>query len=159
MAFDTASRDNLYLNRKGNKNEWEPKRLKSLGDFLVGMGLLNERANSGGDCYEAAGKYMMDKCVFSSRVDGCNLILVHGEVAGQGSLEGVTFGHAWVLDGGTAIDRSNGGNLQLPRAVYYAVGQINQIGNTHEYTMEEMRKKILNSGHWGPWDLETESGL
>jgi len=113
-------------------------------------------ANSGGDCYEAAGKYMMDKCVFG---DDCNLVLVHGEVAGQGALEGVTFGHAWVLDGGTAIDRSNGGNLQLPQAIYYAVGQIDRIGNTHEYTWEQARKMIIEYEHWGPWDLVTESGL
>jgi hypothetical protein len=113
-------------------------------------------ANSGGDCYEAAGKYMMDKCMFGS---DCNLILVHGEVAGQGALEGVTFGHAWVLDGGTAIDRSNGGNLQLPQAIYYAVGQIDQIGNTHEYTWEQARKMITDSEHWGPWELATETGL
>ena len=113
-------------------------------------------ANAGGDCYEAAGKYMMDKCMFG---DDCSLILVHGEVAGQGVLEGVTFGHAWVLDGGTAIDRSNGGNLQLPQAIYYAVGQIDQIGNTHEYTWEQARKMITDSEHWGPWELATETGL
>jgi hypothetical protein len=115
--------------------------------------------NDGGDCYEAAGKYIMDECVFGTAGDGCNLILVHGEVAGQGALEGVTFGHAWVLDGGIAIDRSNGGNLQLPRAFYYAVGQIDQIGNTHEYTWEQARKMIVDNEHWGPWDLVTETGL
>jgi len=113
-------------------------------------------ANAGGDCYEAAGKYMMDKCMFG---DDCSLILVHGEVAGQGVLEGVTFGHAWVLDGGTAIDRSNGRNLQLPQSIYYAVGQIDQISNTHEYTWEKARKMIVQYEHWGPWDLSTESGL
>jgi hypothetical protein len=113
-------------------------------------------ANSGGDCYEAAGKFMMDECMFS---DDCNLILVHGEVAGQGALEGMTFGHAWVLDGGTVVDKSNGRNMQLPQAIYYAIGQIDQIGNTHEYTWEQARKMITDNEHWGPWDLATESGL
>ena len=42
MAFGAASRKNLYLDRKGTENEWEPKRLKKLGDFLVGMGLIKE---------------------------------------------------------------------------------------------------------------------
>ena len=60
--------------------------------------------NANGDCYEAAGKYMMDNCMMG----GCSLILVHGEVQGQGHLGGVTYGHAWVLDGGTVIDVSNG---------------------------------------------------
>jgi hypothetical protein len=114
------------------------------------------QANSGGDCYEAAGKYMMDECMFG---DDCNLILVHGEVAGQGALDGVTFGHAWVLDGGTVIDQSNNRNLQLPRVLYYSLGQIDNIGNTHEYSWEQARKIIMEYGHWGPWDLATESGL
>ena len=44
-----------------------------------------------GDCYEAAGKYMMGSCL---RNPDCGLILVHGEVSGQGPLEGITYGHA-----------------------------------------------------------------
>jgi hypothetical protein len=111
--------------------------------------------SSGGDCYEAAGKYMMDNCMF-----GCsNMILVHAEVMGQGPLEGTTFGHAWVLNGGTVVDMSNGRNLQLPQEVYYALGQIDRIGNIHEYTWEEARQMIVDNEHWGPWDLETESGF
>ena len=110
---------------------------------------------AGGDCYEASGKYMMDNCMFGS----CELTLVHGEVMGQGPLEGVTYGHAWVLSGDTVIDVSNGGNLQLPKSVYYAVGQIDNIGNIVEYTWGEARKKIMDYEHWGPWDLTTKSGL
>ena len=110
----------------------------------------------GGDCYEASGKYIMDECMFG---DDCSLILVHGEVAGQGALDGVTFGHAWVLDGGTVIDKSNGRNLQLPQSLYYGLGRIDQIGNTHQYTREQARKMITDNEHWGPWDLATESGL
>ena len=112
------------------------------------------QANSGGDCYEAAAKHMFENCVAE-----CDLILVHGEVAGQGSLEGVTYGHAWVLDGGTVIDRSNGRNLQLPQAIYYALGQIDQIGNTVQYSWSDVREKIMEYEHWGPWELETASGL
>ena len=112
-------------------------------------------SNKGGDCYEAAGKYMMDNCMFGS----CKLVLVHGEVMGQGHLEGVTYGHAWVLNGDTVIDVSNGGKLQLPKSAYYAIGQIDNIGNTIEYTWKEARKKIVNYEHWGPWDLVTETGL
>jgi hypothetical protein len=114
------------------------------------------QANDGGDCYEAAGKYMMDRCMFDS---GCDLMLVHGEVAGQGPLEGTTFGHAWILEGGMVVDRSNGRNVSMPQPVYYAVGQIDNIGNTHEYTWDEMRKHVTTLEHWGPWELRTESGL
>ena len=109
-----------------------------------------------GDCYEAAVKYMFDKCVFDP---SCNLILVHGEVMGQGPLEGVTYGHAWILDGDTVIDKSNNGSLTLPEAVYYSIGRINEIGNLHTYTWADARKKLIEFEHYGPWDLVTETGL
>tara|TARA_Y100000034_G_C6802745_1_gene360203 strand:- start:199 stop:645 length:447 start_codon:yes stop_codon:yes gene_type:complete len=128
--------------------------------------------NSGGDCYEAAGKYMMEKCL----IGDCNLTLVHGEVSGQGNLAGIRYGHAWVEDDGTVIDKSNGRNLKMPKVLYYSIGQIASAdmskwgqpgfghdvftgGNFHKYSWEDARKKILDYGHWGPWDLETESGL
>ena len=114
--------------------------------------------STGGDCYEAAGKFIMDKCGFGNP-DDCQFILVHGEVMGQGPIAGIPFGHAWVLDGSTVIDKSNGRDLAMPMQVYYAVGQIDRIDNVIEYPWEEARTKILDYGHWGPWDLETESGL
>jgi len=113
--------------------------------------------NRGGDCYEAAGRYMMQDCTFGN--DECGLILVHGEVMGQGAIRGIPYGHAWVLEGTTVIDKSNGRDLHVPQMLYYAIGQIDNIGNVIEYSWEEARTKILDYGHWGPWDLETESGL
>ena len=116
-------------------------------------------ANSGGDCYEAAGKYMTSQCMLSGDMGCDDVILVHGEVAGQGPLAGMTYGHAWILEGGAVVDKSNGRNLHLPRQLYYVIGSIDQIGNTHEYTWEETREMIMQYEHWGPWDLHTESGL
>ena len=122
-----------------------------------------------GDCYEAAGKYMMTKCQFGGNCD--NLTLVHGEVSGQGPLTGIRYGHAWVEDGDTVIDKSNGRDLRMPKAFYYAIGQIsretfdedgyNPVGgqNVHRYSWPEAREKIVGYEHWGPWDLVTESGL
>jgi len=112
-----------------------------------------------GDCYEAAGRYIMQECLTRLAGNGCELTLVHGEVMGQGPIEGITFGHAWLLDGDTVIDRSNGRDIQMPRMIYYLVGQIDRIGNVHEYTWEDARRYITMYEHWGPWDLETESGL
>ena len=111
--------------------------------------------NKGGDCYEAAGKYIMDKCMFGS----CSLILVHGEVMGQGKLGGITYGHAWILDGETVIDVSNGQNLKMPKQFYYAIGQIDNIANVYQYTWPEAREMIVRFEHWGPWELNTKSGL
>ncbi|MEO2157784.1 MAG: hypothetical protein ABGX31_00440, partial [bacterium] len=74
-------------------------------------------------------------------------------------IEGISFGHAWVEKGGNVIDKSNGRDMQLPAVVYYAVGQIDYLDNVVKYPWSEARKKILDYEHWGPWDLETSSGL
>ena len=145
-----------------------------IDEALIETATGPESVPTGGDCYEAAGKYMMGKCMTGD----CNLVLVHGEVSGQGDLTGVRYGHAWVEDGGTVIDKSNGRNLTLPKVFYYSLGQIASPdmskwgtpegmndpdlftgGNLHKYSWEEARAKILDSGHWGPWDLVTKSGL
>lgn len=108
-----------------------------------------------GNCYEAAGKFLMDQSLFGEK----GMTLVHGEVAGQGPLEGINFGHAWVEHNGMVIDKSNGRDIKIPVQVYYALGQIDRIDNTHRYTWDQANKKIASTGHWGPWDLKTSTGL
>jgi len=122
-----------------------------------------------GDCYEAAGKYILGLSrlymdgskVGGEAADASGLVLIHAEVAGQGPMEGTTFGHGFVLDTETdhIIDRSNGRNLQLPKVVYFAIGGIEDIGNYFEYSPEEMMDNLIKFKHWGPWDLKTRSGL
>lgn len=110
-----------------------------------------------GDCYEAAGKFMIS----NASKGGGKYVLVHGEVLGRGPLDGVNFGHAWVLDvdADMVVDNSNGGNVKIPRAVYYLLGHIEHIGNYHEYTAEQAMEKMRKFKHYGPWDLKTSSGL
>ena len=109
-----------------------------------------------GDCYQAAANYMLGQCL---RGENKHLILVHGEVCGQGPLEGVTYGHAWVLDGDMVIDLSNGRDLRVPKAVYYALGGIDRLNNTHQYTWEEAKVLLLTRKVYGPWELQTATGL
>jgi hypothetical protein len=111
-----------------------------------------------GDCYEAAIKFIMSKCMFGP---DCPFSIVHAEVAGQGSLDGVNFGHAYVIDkrNNIAIDTSNGKNVMLPREAYESMGKIDKIGNYHEYEWRDARKKMIEFEHYGPWDLETSTGL
>ena len=118
---------------------------------------VSRHAMGAGDCYEANGKYFMDHAVLPGSDKGMRL--VHGEVTGQGSLEGVKYGHAWVEDGNTVIDVSNGRNTRMPKALYYAIGQIDRNDNTHAYKPKEFRKKVMQHEHWGPWDLQTSTGL
>jgi len=112
----------------------------------------------GGDCYESAGKFVGEQLVAGA---ADRYLLVHGEVRGQGPLQGVNFGHAWVVDLTTnaVIDRSNGRDITMPRFIYYAIGGIEEIDNFHEYTAEEARDMMLKTGNYGPWDLITSSGL
>lgn len=104
-----------------------------------------------GDCFEVAGKYVAG-LGGTGRGSG---VLVHGLVTGQGPVAGLRFGHAWVEIGDEVMDRSNGRNLRLPRAVYYATGKID-ASSTFRYTPEQAREKMLDTGHYGPWDLKSE---
>jgi hypothetical protein len=104
-----------------------------------------------GNCFEAAGRYMMDHGA------GTNLVLVHGEVTGQGPIEGVKFGHAWIEDGNNIIDVSNGRDIRQPKDLYYRIGRIGN--NLKKYNYKQFIDKIVKTKVWGPWDLVTSSGL
>ena len=125
-----------------------------------------------GDCYEAAGKFILNLSllhmddegeVAGSEAKAEGLVLVHAEVRGQGPMEGVNFGHAFVVEQvagiEVVIDKSNGRDIRLPKPFYYMIGGIEDIGNYHEYTPTEMFRNMLKYRHWGPWDLKTSSGL
>ena len=127
------------------------------GGAALGLAARGRRAKGCGDCYEANGRYFMDHAVYRGSETG--LRLVHGEVTGQGPLSGVSYGHAWVEDGDDVIDVSNSRNVRMPKAVYYALGQIDRNANTHVYTPEQFRLKVTEYEHWGPWDLQTSTGL
>lgn len=116
-----------------------------------------KQAASGGDCYDANGEYFMGRSIFPGK--DASLRLVHGEVTGQGPMAGVNYGHCWVEDGNTVIDVSNGKTLKLPKAAYYALGQIDKNDNIHVYTPQQFRQKVVQYEHWGPWDLKTSTGL
>ena len=112
-------------------------------------------AGVGGDCYQANGRYFQD----NSYKVGSNLKLVHGEVMGQGSLNGITYGHCWCEDNSFVYDFSNGGKIKIPKDVYYLIGRIKEIDNFYKYSNKEFIDKIMEFEHWGPWDLKTRSGL
>jgi ribosomal protein S18 acetylase RimI-like enzyme len=103
-----------------------------------------------GDCYEAAGRHVMYDHLRNPK---STLRLVHGEVAGQGPMQGKTFGHAWVEDGDTVFDPSNGGNLRMPKKSYYALGKINELNNFHSYSPQEAARQMVELQHFGPWHL------
>lgn len=109
-----------------------------------------------GDCYQAAIEYLLSKALCDEQPE--NFKLVHGEVAGRGPLEGLTFGHAWIENNDTVIDTSNGNHVVMPKVLYYCLGCITQINNFHIYSWDEVRKKVVENKTYGPWDLKTASG-
>lgn len=138
----------------------------------------NSRLSGEGDCFPAAAHVMLDKM---SDPDVDDYRLVHGVVTGQEELDGVRFDHAWVertervpipadlldklspeqrerFDGATfeyVIDRSNGGNVNMLRARYYHLGQIDET-EVRRYTIREAMKAMARTGHYGPWDDEDD---
>ena len=113
-----------------------------------------KHSSSLGDCYEANGRHFMSYGHINN-----HLKLVHGEVMGQGPLEGISYGHCWCEDNNTVYDYSNGRSLELPKKVYYLMGKIDSLDNLYKYNIREFNDKVLKFKHWGPWDLKTRSGL
>jgi predicted ABC-type ATPase len=119
----------------------------------------------GGDCYKTAGDFVLDnKLLGETRTNKIKFVgephVVHAQVTGQGEISGLKYGHAWVEDDVLVYDYSNGRKLEIPKNLYYAVGKIKTTKPRYfKYTFEQARKKMLDSGHYGPWDLKTESGL
>jgi hypothetical protein len=77
-------------------------------------------------------------------------------VRGQGAVSGLRFPHAWVEDGDTVLDYSNGNKINMDKRVYYAIGGIkpNEKGAYKKYNFQEMKKKLKSYMHYGPWDLD-----
>jgi len=95
--------------------------------------------NKHGNCYVASlNKFMENPRKYK---------LVHGIVTGQGAIEGIQYGHAWVEYGDKAIDCS--ANVEMPKDVYYLLGNIEY---THEYDGQEVLKMLDKFGTYGPWD-------
>ena len=119
----------------------------------------------GGDCYQTAGDFVLDsKILGETRTNKIKFVgephVVHAQVTGQGAISGLKYGHAWIEDDQLVYDYSNGRELVIPKDFYYAVGKVKKTKPRYfKYTFEEARKKMLDSGHYGPWDLKTESGL
>ena len=101
-----------------------------------------------GDCYMANGRFVMRKM---NEPDEKKWRLCHG--VGILQTDGKPFGHAWVEYGNKCIDKSNGKSIELPKKVYYALGNIPVKGHKiYKYSPEETGLKMVRNKHWGPWD-------
>ena len=127
--------------------------MKSFSNYLI------EKHDGSGDCMQAAANLMLrfytDLYGKREKSKG-SPVLVHALVYGRGEVKGLRFPHAWVEDGDEVIDKSNGLNVRLPKKLYYTLGKIdpNQKGAYKKYAFSDMKKKLISTGHYGPWDLD-----
>lgn len=77
-----------------------------------------------------------------------NLRLVHGLITGQGPIEGILHGHAWLeFNGRVVFDPSY--NWFGSVADFYEIARPKQI---IKYTLIEAVQAMLEQGHKGPWE-------
>ena len=101
-----------------------------------------------GDCYAANGRVVMN---MMSAPDAKKWKLCHG--VGILQTDGKPFGHAWVEYGNKCIDKSNGKSIELPKKLYYEIGNIPVKGyKIYKYSPEQAGLKMVRNKHWGPWD-------
>jgi hypothetical protein len=120
--------------------------------------------NRGGNCYEIAGKIAMSNPIDLQRMKVPEFkgkpYLVHAQVIGQGEIEGIKYGHAWIEDDLFVYDFSNGRKIVFPKELYYILGGVEKRKPKYfKYTFEEAQKLMVKTGHYGSWELITESGL
>ena len=128
--------------------------LKEGGEIFAKGGGIKDKGN----CYQAAADFAIGK-FFAPHIDFIGEpYIVHAEVKGQGKLEGIRYGHAWVEDDENVYDHSNGIEIKLPKQIYYLLGDIktDDPKKYRKYTFAEARKKMLDTGIYGSWDIETE---
>jgi len=101
--------------------------------------------NKGGDCYRCAAKYVLDNPE--------TYTLAHAVVTGQGPIEGLRYGHAFVLFDRDGVEyvKDLSADVEMPSALYFAIGRIDSE-KVVTYTSEEAIHKMIEFEHWGPWD-------
>jgi hypothetical protein len=158
-VFDEFDKDNIgkYKNSKTllilNQNEVLYN--SNNPDMRYAKGGKTKKSG-GGDCYYVAGNMAMD--FFNRTKYEGTPYLVHAEVQGQGNLADIRYGHAWVEDDVNVYDNSNLRHLVIPKKLYYKIGDIKTDNpkKYRKYTFAEAKKKMLETGNYGCWDIETD---
>jgi len=162
--FDADSVESAYDNKTGD-TIFKIK-LKNMVEYKKGgetkKPIKKRKIVAKGDCYVKAGEFAMGKVFAPAQINYIGTpYVVHAEVVGQGIIEGIRYGHAWVEDDYFVYDYSNGRELQVPKELYYAIGQVNKYNRKkyRRYTFAQAKKKMLETGHYGCWDIETEYAI
>lgn len=105
-----------------------------------------------GDCYEAGCKAILGwdtkhKPVSKDRLCQANVI---------NQVDHKLIGHCWIERGNKVFDYSNGRSIEMPKELYYVLGNIDRIKNNkiYKYSTEQVRKFILDKGTYGTWEFK-----
>jgi len=99
-----------------------------------------------GDCYDVAGRMVMD--------GNEQFVLCHGLVTGQRELSGQIIGHAWCEIGDIVLDFANGKHTVMRKERYYEIGKIEKV---RRYTQKQACEMMMLHKTFGPWDKEVET--
>jgi hypothetical protein len=153
---------------EASANAYARSESERIHNKLLNLTESRNRQSKLGDCYEVHGRFMLD-----NHLEADDYILVHAEVMGQGQLAGIPYGHCFLIHKATDTvrDMSNGRDINMPRAIYYLLGKIDmaqywddelgpveRIPKIYEYSRDEVMNWMSETGTFGPWELETESG-
>ncbi len=137
----------------------------------------NEDEGRGGDCFEVALRVAYElsrKGHADHPVNYENVCVVHGTPLGRGPHNnGKRYWHAWVehtqhwvchagwitekattLKLESVVDRSNGLDVEMPRAMYYNMGRMREKHVLRFSTVgdhDEAMARADGHGHYGPW--------
>lgn len=93
-----------------------------------------------GDCYRAAGRYVMENTLLNKAFKPR---LVHGKIGSGGN----AIDHAWVVINDTIV--FDGAQQQFyDKADYYDAMNVKE---TKSFDPTEMKVQMLKTKHWGPW--------
>jgi len=98
-----------------------------------------------GDCYQVNANVLLDRALGHGIGSLKNVKLVHGIVYKD------RHGHCWIEEGDFCYDYSNGNEIIMPTVLYYRLGSI-KLSECYKYTIQQARKFLLGTGHFGPWE-------
>lgn len=109
-----------------------------------------------GDCFQEAVELLLQDDIFLSYQPKYevseNAVLVHGWPRLQREPY-EKYAHAWVEDGDVCYHPAPDGMLDVPKPLYYKMGQIDE-NECWYYTKKETKRKLLEYEHYGPWENE-----
>lgn len=115
-------------------------------------------STSRGDCYESAINAMVH-CKWKHLMDSlpkgrAGWRLVHTLCRGGGPIEGIRFGHAFLINRRyeLVLDLANGRGGLIPAERYYELGDIRPgTFPCYEYSFRKMQEMMVKHETYGPW--------